>query len=268
MSFDLQNGYSPRDFDTLLEDFREAINSVYDQKITAEQFKGSGWYKLIYAAAQLVEGAEGRTAELSNKIIDYIRKTNEEIELVKSTADGIMAHLLKDLGLVSSVKPTEKTDAGYLYIAVDVDNTAENYQETKQKILEKLKEYCTAGLFFEGTESGEVVASNGQPFHFGYDLPELVDMDVKINVKISDNTNAYIMNAQAIKEKFLENFGKMYKLGLDFEGDKYLCIREDLPFASMIVIKWRIDEGAYSSIVWESAYNQKINLNNVEVIVS
>lgn len=268
MSFNLENGYTPRDIDAIISDFREAVNSEYGQKMTADQFKGSNWYKLIYAASQLVATAEGHTAELSNKMIDYIRKTNEDIQLVKSSVDGIMWHLKKDLDLVSSVKPTTADDAGYLYITVDIDKTAADYADKKQQILEKLKEYCTAGLFFNGAESGEVVASNGQPFIFGYDLPVIVDMQVRIKVTISDNTTAYIMNNQTIKEKFLENFNSMYKLGLDFEGDRYLCAREDLPFASKIVIEWRIgDSGNWSAEVWESAYNQKLNLTSVEVII-
>lgn len=268
MSFNLQNGYTPRDFDSIVSEFRKAINSEYGLKMTAEQFKGSNWYKLIYSASQLVATAEGHTAELSNKLIDYIRKVDEEIQLVKSSVDGIMSHLKQDLDLVSSVKPSTASDAGNLYIAVDVDNTASDYAEKKQMILEKLKEYCTAGLYFTGAERGEVVASNGQPFTFGYDLPEIVDMQVRIKVTISDNTTAYIMNNQAIEKKFLDNFNSMYKLGLDFEGDRYLCARSDLPFASKIVIEWSIDNGGtWSADIWQSAYNQKLNLSNVEVII-
>lgn len=268
MSFNLQNGYTPRDFDSIVSEFREAINNEYGQKMTAEQFKGSNWYKLIYSASQLVATAEGHTAELSNKLIDYIRKVDEEIQLVKSSVDGVMYHLKKDLDLVSSVKPSTASDAGNLYIAVDVDNTASDYAEKKQMILEKLKEYCTAGLYFTGAERGEVVASNGQPFTFGYDLPIIVDMQVKITPTISDNTTAFIQNSSQIKEKFLENFNSMYKLGLDFEPEKYLDIRNDLPFASKIKIEWSINEGSsWSEDVWKSAYNQKLNLSNVEVVI-
>ena len=268
MSFNLQNGYTPRDIDSIISEFREAINSEYNQKMTAEQFKGSNWYKLIYSASQLVATAEGHTAELSNKLIDYIRKVDQEIQLVKSSVDGIMGHLKSELDLNSSVKPSTVDDAGYLYIAVDVDNTASDYAEKKQRILEKLKEYCTAGLYFTGSERGEIVASNGQPFTFGYDLPSIVNMQVRIKVTISDNTTAYIMNNQAIEEKFLQNFNSMYKLGLDFEGDRYLCARDDLPFASKIVVEWSVDNGkTWSAEVWQSAYNQKLNLSNVEIVI-
>lgn len=268
MSFSLENGYTPRDFDSIVDEFRQNINIEYDQNLTAEQFKGSGWYKLIYSATQLVATAEGNISELSNKLIDYIRKVDEEIQLPKSSVDGIMTHLKDDLGLISSVKPTEEADRGYLYIAVDVDNESTDYAEKKKMILEKLKEYCTAGLYFDGAESGEVVASNGQPFTFGYDLPTKVNMQVKITVTISDNTTDYILNSQAIEEKFTENFNSMYKLGLDFEPEKYLNIRNDLPFASKIKIEWSINEGSdWSEDVWKSAYNQKLNLTDIQVII-
>lgn len=268
MSFNLENGYTPRDIDTIISEFRQSINAEYKQDLTPEQFKGSNWYKLIYSASQLILTAEGNIAELSNKIIDYIRKVDEQIQLPKSSVDGIMYHLKEDLGLISSVKPTEEGDKGYLYIAVDVDSESDDYPQIKKSILEKLKEYCTAGLYFKGSESGQVVASNGQPFNFGYELPTIVNMQVKITPTVSDNTTDFILNASQIKEKFFENFEKMYKLGLDFEPEKYLDIRNDLPFASKIKIEWSINEGSsWSEDVWKSAYNQKLNLSNVEVII-
>ena len=141
MSFNLINGYNPRDFDSIVSEFRQSINREYGQNLTAEQFEGSNWYKLIYSASQLIETVEGNISELSNKMIDYIRKVNEDIQLPKSSIDGIQEHLFNDLGLISSVKPSTASDAGKLYIAVDVDNTASDYADKKQQILEKLKEY-------------------------------------------------------------------------------------------------------------------------------
>ena len=267
MSFNLENGYTPRDFDTIISEFRQEINSEYKQNLTADQFKGSNWYKLIYSASQLVATAEGNISELSNKLIDYIRKVNEDIQLPKSSADGVMDHLKEDLGLISSVKPTEEGDRGYFNIAVDVDNSSDDYPQIKQSILEALKKYCTAGLYFNGTERGDVIASNGQPFNFAYDLPTKVDMQVKITVTVSDNTKAFIENSAQIKEKFLANFESMYKLGLDFEPEKYLNIRNDLPFASKIKIEWSLNGESWSSEVWKSAYNQKLNLSTIEVII-
>ena len=268
MSFSLENGYQPRDFDTIVSEFRQAINEVYDQDLTAEQFKGSGWYKLIYSASQLILTAEGNTSELSNKLIDYIRKIDEEIQLPKSSVDGIMYHLKEDLGLISSVKPTEEADKGYLYIAVDVDSDSDEYPQLKQSILEKLKEYCTAGLYFNGSENGQIIASNGQPFNFGYDLPTKVDMQVRITPTISDNTTAFIQNSEQIKEKFLANYNSLYKLGLDFEPEKYLDVKNDLPFASKVKIEWSINDGSsWSTDVWKSTYKQKLNLTNIEVVI-
>ena len=265
MSFSLINGYNPRDFDTIVSEFRQYINTEYGQNLTPEQFKGSNWYKLIYSASQLILSVEGNISELSNKMIDYIRKVNEDIQLPKSSIDGIHEHLLSDLGLISSVKPSTASDAGSLYISVDVDNTASDYAEKKQMILEKLKEYCTAGLYFTGAERGEVVASNGQSFTFGYDLPEIVNMQVRITVIISDSTTSVILNSAQIKSIFEENFKKMYRLGFDFEGDRYLDIRNDLPFASKILIEWSANGSNWSSDIWQSAYNQKVILENITV---
>ena len=265
MSFSLINGYNPRDFDTIVSEFRQSINSEYGQNLTAEQFRGSNWYKLIYSASQLILSVEGNISELSNKMIDYIRKVNEDIQLPKSSIDGIQEHLFNDLGLISSVKPSTASDAGKLYIAVDVDNTSSDYTEKKQMILEKLKKYCTAGLYFTGAERGEVVASNGQSFTFGYDLPTKVNMQVRITVTISDSTTAVILNSAQIKAIFEENFKKMYRLGFDFEGDRYLDIRNDLPFASKILIEWSTNGTSWSSGIWQSAYNQKVVLENVTV---
>lgn len=265
MSFNLQNGYNPRDFDGIVSEFRQSINREYGQNLAAEQFKGSNWYKLIYSASQLIETVEGNISELSNKMIDYIRKTNEDIQLPKSTIDGLQEHLLSDLGLISSVKPSTASDAGKLYIAVDVDNTASDYAEIKQNILKSLKKYCTAGLYFTGSERGDLVASNGQSFTFAYDLPQIVNMKIKIDVTISDNTTSLILNSAQIKKIFEENFKNFYRLGYDFEVEKYLDTRNDLPFASKILIQWSLDGQAWSSDIWKSAYNQKVVLENITV---
>ena len=90
-------------------------------------------------------------------------------------------------------------------------------------------------------------------------------MQVRITVTISDSTTAVILNSAQIKAIFEENFKNMYRLGFDFEGDRYLDIRNDLPFASKILIEWSTNGTNWSSGIWQSAYNQKVILENITV---
>ncbi len=265
MSYNLKNGYAPRDYDEILETCIQIVNEQFGYEYTPQTFVGTNLWKFIYAIIQEIMTVENDIAELGVKLQDYIRTQNEELVIPRSSPDGITQILKDELGLEASIKPTESADAGNIYLAVDVDNTAEDYLETKQKILNTLAKYMGAGLFYNGTEQGTVTEINGQQFNYAYSLPTTVALNVKIQIKISDNTANFVETPTVVKEKFIENFKKLYRLGYDFEPTIYLC-RDDLDFASEIKISY-LSEGSYTSEIYQSDYNEKIVItpDNIEV---
>lgn len=266
MSYTVTNGYAPRDYTTILQECISVVNEQFGTNYTQQTFEGTNLWKYIYAIIQEIMTVENNIAELSTKLQDYIRTQNEALIIPRSSPDGITQILKDELGLTASVKPTESTDAGYIYMAVDVDNTAEDYADTKQRILNILAQNMGAGLFYQGTETGTVTELNGQQFQYAYSLPTAVPLQVKINVKVSDNTTNFIETPTTIKEKFLANFNNLYRLGFDFEPSIYLC-RDDLNFASQITVTYSTG-GAYTSNIYQSAYNEKITIDADDIEVT
>jgi len=262
MAFDLENGYQPRTFDEILAAFTAEINDQFGTDYDTTTIIGTEFYKFFYAGAQLVMEAEAQTAEITAKMTDYIRTANENINLPKSTIDGFIQGLKRELDLDSTIKNiTLSAEAGYLFLVVDVDDESEDYEEVKQEIIDRMHAWLSAGLYYTGTEEGTKTAINGQVFTYKYALPTPVDILVRITVKVSANAKTPIFNENQIRDIFDANFAELYKLGLDFEPEKYLEIARDLPFASEIITEYSQDSGAN----WDTdplalAYNEKINI--------
>ncbi len=267
MAFDLLNGYQPRTFEEILQAFTDEVNTQFGTTYDTTTIVGTEFYKFFYAGAQLVMQSEAQTAEITAKMTDYIRTANENINLPKSAIDGFTQGLLAPvaeggLGLVSTIKNiTDSAEAGYLFLVVDVDNSADDYATTKQEIIDRMGAWLSAGLYYSGTETGTRTALNGQVFSYAYALPTPVDILVRITVTASANAKTPILNENQVRDIFNANFASLYRLGLDFEPEKYLEIARDLPFAADILLEYSENAGS----TWDDqpramAYNEKINI--------
>lgn len=269
MSFSVINGYAPRDFDTLLAECVVAVNNEFGTSYTAQTFVGTKFWKFYYTQIQLAMSVENATAQLGVKLQDYIRTQNEALNEVKSSVDGFMLALERENGYISSQKPTEEADAGHIYLAIDIDPLRSDYDDVKKEIFNVMHRYHTAGLFYEGTEQGQVVAVNGQSFNYAFELPMETLLKVKVTVTVSDNTTLFVESTNKIKERWLNNFKKLYRLGYDFEPDKYLTT-DELKFASEIKTEYSTNGGTdWKSDVLDCLYNEKIVITeeNLEIEV-
>ena len=269
MSYTLNNGYAPRDYETILSECVKVVNAEFGTKYTMQSFVGTNLWKYLYTTIQGLMTCENNIAELGVKLQDYIRTKNEELIIHRSSNDGIMQAIKDELGLVSSIKPTKsEADAGEIYLAVDVDKEGSDYADKKQQILNVLHKYMTAGLNYNGTERGTVKASNGQVFDYAFELPVKKKLKMKIEVKVSDNTNLFVETTNRIKEKFLKNFASLYKMGFDFEPQQFLNISRDLPFASEIKVQASIDNGSsYKTNIIQSDYKTKYTISDADIDV-
>ena len=160
MAWDLLNGYQPRTFAELLQDYVDEYNAQYGTSYDTTSIVGSNAYKAGYTAIQLVMQAEANFAEISAKLLDYIRTSNEKITLPKSTISGFVAGLLAPvadggLGLISTIKDiTDPAEAGYMFLVVDTDPLASNYATIKQGIIDRMHNWLTCALYYNGTETG------------------------------------------------------------------------------------------------------------------
>ena len=269
MSFLVTNGYSPRSYETILADCVEVVNQEFGTSYTSQTFVGTNLWKYLYATIQGMMTIENNISELGVKLQDYIRTQNEELIIHRSSVDGIMQAIKDELNLISSIKPVESSaDAGEIYLAVDIDNEGADYANKKQKILNVMHKYLTAGLHYNGTETGTVTATNGQVFNYAYELPTEQALKIKIQVRVSENNNIFVETTNNIKEKFLENFSNLYRLGFDFEPQQYLNISRDLPFASEITTQYSTNGGSsWATEVLESDYKTKLTIADADVKV-
>lgn len=70
-----------------------------------------------------------------------------------------------------------------------------------------------------------------------------------------------VLNENQIREILDDNLLALYRLGLDFEPEKYLEISRDLPFASNILLEYSENSGGtWLSVPRSMAYDEKINI--------
>lgn len=267
MAFDLINGYRPRTFEEILTAMTAKINTQFGTTYDTTTIIGTEFYRFFYAGAQEVMQAEAFIAEITAKMTDYIRTANENINLPKSTIDGFIQGLKRSeaeggLGLNSTIKNiTDSAEAGHLFLVVDTDSGAVNYATIKQGIIDRMHNWLTGGLFYEGAQTGTKTALNGQVFNYAFALPTAVNILVRITVKVSANSTTPILNENQIRTIFNANFAALYRIGLNFEPEKYLEIARDLPFASEIFLEYSENAGAtWLNAPRTMAYNQKINI--------
>ena len=274
MAWTLVNGYSPRSFNEILQEYVDEINLQFSANYDTTTIVGTDFYKFAYSAIQLVMQAETKTAEITANLTDYLRTANEKINLPKSTISGFVAGLKAPisnggLALDSTIKDiTDPVEAGYMFLVVDVDSSALDYATTKQKIIDKMALWLTVGLYYNGTETGTKMAINGQTFTYKYALPTPVNILVKITITASKNSTTPILNENQIRNIFNANLANLYKLGLDFEPEKYLEIARDCPFASNIVLEYSLNSGStWLTVPKSMAYNEKIVLSSPATII-
>lgn len=267
MTYTVTNGYSPRSYETILAECVQVVNEQFGTSYTSQSFTGTNLWKFLYATIQGLMTVENNIAELGVKLQDYIRTQNESLIIPRSSYDGIMQIIKDELGLVSSIKRIEdEAEAGQIFLAVDVDNTSDDYADRKAQIFKILHENMGVGLFYNGTEQGQVTASNGQVFNYAFDLPSETALKIKIQVRVSENSTLFVETPVEIKNKFLANFAKFYRLGFNFEPQIFLCRDRDLPFASEINISY-MTNGEYKTDILEAMFDEKFTINPDDVEV-
>lgn len=259
MSFTIENGYTPKTFDELLADYTAEVNQQMGTEYTPNSIVGTDWYRYGYAGIQMALSVENAIAAVTAKMTNYVSYYNSKLILPKSTPNGLMGALERELGVISSVKPlTQIEERGHLDICCDVDPSDE---ELKAQIIEKLGLYATAGVVFSGDQTGDFIGLNGQHFPIAYCLPTEKTFNVHIVANTSRNTTDFIPNENVVIQAFRDGFDKSYRLGYDFEPDVYLC-KDALPWAAAIAVTYG-ESATDQTEVYKSQYNEKIILGQV-----
>lgn len=264
MSFAAESGYIPLSIPEIMESIRVNVNTQFGTTYDADTFVGTNFYKYFYALAQELQANEVKTSEIFLRMQEYFDITNEEITRPNTTYPGII-DFLTEAGYVASAKAPIDADAGKLYLCVDVDDADPAYATTKRAICEIIKESVVAGVVTQGTESETLALSNAQSFDFKYALPTKVATDLKLTIAISDNNQFTILTDEEIIETLIENITARYKLGLDFEPQRYFSV-VDAPWAASVLLEY--DKGAgFTSSVFEADFDDLLTFDAGDVTI-
>jgi hypothetical protein len=267
MSFSQENGYVPQSINEIVAAFRTRINSQFGTSYTTAQFVGTNFYKYFYSIAQELQKNEVKTAEIFLKLQDYFNLTNERISRPVNTNPGLI-EIMATNGYLASIKKPIDADAGKMFICVDVDDEADGYAETKLAICKIIQNSTVGGIVTQGTEVETIVLSNGQSFDFKYDLPDRIEVHLKLTITLSSNNQVLIASPDESRFKLLGNIASRYALGKNFEPKRYFSVA-DAPWASDILLEWSVNGGdTWSSAVFVADYDElfDIALDRIEIV--
>lgn len=267
MGFASDTGYVPQTVDQLMELVREGINEQFGTTYTRDNFIGTNFYKYFYALIQRLQENEVKTSEIVLRMQEYFRITNEKVLRPNTTHPGIYDYFLSK-GFLVSTKPPADVDAGKVYICVDVDETADDYDDTKLEICNLVKDCVVAGVVSQGTESELITLDNGQEFSFNYNLPDRIPVLLRLTLTLSENNLFAVGDVADVAALLLERVTTLYSLGKNFEPQRYFSIL-DAPWAGEILLEYSIDAGAnWETEIYDSAYDDlfTFDLEDIEIV--
>lgn len=270
MTFAQDAGYTPVGFDEIMDAIRVQLNTQFNTTYTAENFVGTNWYKYFYALVQKIGENETKTAEIFLKLQEYIAQTNDRIQRPSVSNPGILDSL-QDAGYIASVKKQTEEDAGKISICVQVDSEDEDYAETKLEICNLIKDYVVGGVYSLGTETEVIHLSNGQAFEFSYFLPNYIPVKLRLTLYLSVNSPMAVPSDEVIRQKVFDNIAARYRLGWNFEPQRYFEILDDAPYAESVLLEWTANDGDnWYSEVFTAEFDDlfTIALEDIQVTVN
>lgn len=278
MSFAQESGYTPITIEAMMDDVMENVNTQFGTTYTTETFIGTNFYKYFYALIQRLQENEIKTSEIFSYLQDYFRITNERISRPVVTPPGII-EAIEAAGYLCSVKPMETGDAGEVNICVDkiivvgeeeepiLWEDSDDYDDDKLEVCTIIKNSVCAGIVSQGAESETIVLSNGQPFDFKYTLPTRIPKYLKLTIVTSDNNQIVILSPEEIKDILITNIEARYRLGMDFEPQRYFSV-VDAPWAASVLLEHSADNMSFASTVIENDFDELITyeLENITLV--
>ena len=142
------------------------------------------------------------------------------------------------------------------------------YAATKIAIATLISQITVAGTVTQGSESTNVVISNGQSFAYKFFLPDRLPVKLRLTITTSENNQVIIETPDQIKSKLLANINARYWLGKNFEPQRYFSL-VDAPWASQVVLQYSLDDGAtYTTAIYDAEFDKlfDIGLADIELV--
>lgn len=266
MSYASDSGYLPSSIPELMEYVRQGINAQFGTSYETETFAGTNWYKYFYALVQRLSENEIKTSEIFLRLQQYFQTTNEKITRPNTTHPGIIDYI-EARGYRTSTKAPIDADAGKVFICVDVNNALPNYADLKKEICGYVKDCVVAGVISQGTQVETIALPNAQSFDFKFYLPTKIPVKLRLTINLSSNNQFTVLSDTEIAEKLYANILARYRLGLDFEPERYFSV-VDAPWAGSILLEWSDDAGAtWHDEIFEADFDELFTLIVTDITV-
>lgn len=195
--------------------------------------------------------------------------------LVKAVAYGSEVHVFaKDGGTAGNAIATVYTNndanvgATVLGATLSGGTTNADYATNKAELALLISQITVGGTVTQGSQVTAIVLSNGQSFDYKFNLPDKLETYLKLTITLSENNQFVVGTPDDIKALLLSNIAARYRLGRNFEPQKYFSV-SDAPWASQVLLEWSHDGGnTYSSSVYDSAYDKlfDVKLENITLV--
>lgn len=189
--------------------------------------------------------------------------------LIKAKAGGVGGNSIA-LGYTDNDTNVGATKSGTALTGGE-DNA--DYATLKEEICTLISQITVAGAVTQGTESESIVLSNGQSFDFKYNLPNLLTVHLRLTITLSENNQVVVGNPDDIKQKLVNNINARYRLGRNFEPQRYYSV-VDAPWAASVLLEYSFNYDAdnpgpetWSSAIYDADYRDLFDIKLENVIL-
>ena len=267
MAYDRSQGYMPRTAGDIMESLRVRTNEYLGTNYTMQEFEGTNIYKVAYPLMQEIMQSENNLSMIFSKYADYISEVNQSINAPAVVRDSIIRKI-NELGVDCSLKQLDPAEAGNIFLCCDLNPADDNYSYLVDRIGNIMLENISAGTVSNGSVSINKQLENGQVETFKFELPTKTAILLKLTLQISRNNDQYIPTDSETKEILLNNLNKYYKLGNDFEPEKYAEINRDFPCCSEVILEYSLDNGTtWTDAVAQLSYDTKYTVNSGDITI-
>lgn len=213
-------------------------------------------------AAQINAHATAGALVLARVLDDGV--TVEIRALTGGTGGNAIALAYAQLGAGTGATVSGATLTGGAALIDDEDD----YDDVRLEICEMIKDCVVGGVITQGPEVEAITLSNGQEFNFKYTLPDRIPVLLKLTITQSENNLFTVGDPDDSKATLLAAITEKYKLGKNFEPQRYFSI-VDAPWAAEILLEYSIDNGGnWDTEVFESEFDElfTFDLADIEIV--
>ena len=132
----------------------------------------------------------------------------------------------------------------------------DDYPDVRLALCTLISQITVGGVITIGTEEETIVLTNGQAFDFSFNLPNRLYPLVRLTTVLSENNQLLVGNPDDTRALLLANINERYRLGKNFEPQRYFAI-SDAPWASSAVVEYSLDAGAtWLDTIYDADYDE------------